>query len=85
MSIRLSRRGVMRLFTALAGSIGFASGARAEQKAGQAEAEYQDHPKGQQRCDICVNFQPPNQCAFVTGPIKPQGWCAYFAAREDAH
>jgi hypothetical protein len=51
----------------------------------QAEAQYQYHPKGQQRCEICLQFDPPTRCKIVQGPISAQGWCQYFAARENAH
>jgi hypothetical protein len=57
----------------------------AEQKVSQADAKYQDQPKGQQRCEICLQFQPPNACRIVEGPIGPKGWCQYFAAKENAH
>lgn len=59
--------------------------AAAEQKVSQADAKYQDQPKGQQRCEICLQFQPPNACRIVEGPISPKGWCQYFAAKENAH
>jgi hypothetical protein len=54
-------------------------------KDSKADAKYQDQPKGQQRCEICLNFQPPNACQFVESPISPKGWCQYFAAKENAH
>jgi hypothetical protein len=57
----------------------------AEQKVSQADAKYQDQPKGQQRCEICLQFQPPNTCRIVEGPIGREGWCQYFAAKENAH
>jgi hypothetical protein len=59
--------------------------AAAQQKVSQADAKYQDQPQGQQRCEICLNFQPPNACQFVESPISPKGWCQYFAAKENAH
>jgi hypothetical protein len=59
--------------------------AAAQQKVSKQEAKYQDRPKGQQRCEICVNFHPPDQCRFVQGPISKTGWCQFFAARENAH
>ena len=61
-----------------------ASGATAQERVGKAEARYQDQPRGQQRCEICLNFQPPNQCRLVEGRISPKGWCQFFAARENA-
>jgi hypothetical protein len=59
--------------------------APAQQKVSQADAKYQDQPKEQQRCEICLNFQTPNVCRFVESPISPKGWCQYFAAKENAH
>jgi len=64
---------------------GLSHSARADDKATKEQAKYQDHPNGQQRCEICVNFQPPNRCAFVQGDISPKGWCQFFAARDNAH
>jgi hypothetical protein len=55
--------------------------AAARQKIGQADAKYQDTPKGDQRCDGCISFQPPNACKFVQGDISPSGWCELFAAK----
>jgi hypothetical protein len=54
-------------------------------KINQADAHYQNQPKGQQRCEICLQFEPPNRCKIVQGPITPHGWCQFFAARENAH
>ena len=51
----------------------------------QKDALYQTHPKGPQRCQICLQFKPPNACKIIKGPITSQGWCQYFAARENAH
>ena len=51
----------------------------------QTDAQYQRFPKGPQRCQICLQFTPPDKCKIVQGPIFPQGWCQFFAARENAH
>jgi hypothetical protein len=51
----------------------------------KADAKYQDQPKGQQRCEICLQFLPPATCKIVQGPVTPHGWCQFFAARENAH
>jgi hypothetical protein len=81
----LSRRRMLGLLAA-AGGASLAGRAQAQNaKASHAEALYQDAPKGQQRCAICLNFEAPDQCRFVEGPISPQGWCQFFAARENAH
>ena len=83
---RISRRGV--LITGAAFSLGAAtaaavvSQAAAQQKISQADAKYQTTPKGNQRCDGCANFQPPNACKFVDGNISPGGWCQLFAAKS---
>jgi len=53
--------------------------ATAGQKITQADAKYQGTPKGDQRCDGCISFQPPNTCKFVQGDISPSGWCQLFA------
>jgi hypothetical protein len=50
----------------------------AQQKISQEDAKYQGTPKGQQQCDGCINFQPPNACKFVEGEINPGGWCQLF-------
>ncbi|MGE0259229.1 MAG: high potential iron sulfur protein [Alphaproteobacteria bacterium] len=84
----LSRRTVLgRMARAVVAVAAFAGTRRAaaQQKASKEEAKYQDHPKGQQRCEICVNFQPPGQCRFVAGAISQTGWCQFFAAKENAH
>jgi hypothetical protein len=56
-----------------------------EDKIKKPDAKYQDKPQGQQRCEICLNFQPPGTCKIVQGPIAPNGWCQFFAAKENAH
>jgi hypothetical protein len=44
-------------------------------KASKKAVGYKDSPKGNQRCDNCAPFQPPNGCRIVEGPVSPQGWC----------
>ena len=68
-----------------AAAAGASRRAAAQQKVSQMDAKYQDQPKGQQRCEICLQFQPPNACRIVEGPISPKGRCQYFAAKENAH
>lgn len=55
------------------------------EKIAHADAKYQPTPHGQQRCEICLQFEPPDHCKIVRGPISANGWCQYFAARENAH
>ena len=83
-SERMSRRAVLRqsaLALGAAASGLAASRAVAQTKISQDSAKYQAQPKGQQRCDNCVNFQPPNACKFVQGTISPSGWCLLYAAK----
>ena len=82
---RISRRLVLTTGAALslgaAATAAAGAPAAAQQKISQADAQYQATPKGDQRCDGCVNFQPPNACKFVDGNISPGGWCQLFAAK----
>jgi len=94
MSKRLSRRallesGGLAIGVLIAG--GATSRAVADEeikeadKIKQTDAHYQRFPKGPQRCQICLQYVPPDKCKIVQGPIFPQGWCQFFAARENAH
>jgi hypothetical protein len=84
----ISRRALVggaALAIGAAATISASTRAAAQQKVSQADAKYQDHPNGQQRCEICLNFRPPDACQFVESPISPKGWCQFFAAKENAH
>jgi len=57
-------------FTGTALALGAAAAAALLQAAGrrkisQGDAKYQNTPKGDQRRDGCISFQPPNACKFV--------------------
>ena len=94
MSKRLSRRA---LFEAGGLAIGvlLANGATSRavadeeikeaDKIKQTDAHYQRFPKGPQRCQICLQYLLPDKCKIVQGPIVPQGWCQFLAAKENAH
>jgi hypothetical protein len=92
--LRLVSRGSLLRFAGLALSVLAASGAplgtaadeeiKEADKIKHTDAHYQTHPNGQQRCEICLQFLPPGQCKIVQRPIVPQGWCQFFAARENA-
>jgi hypothetical protein len=81
---RISRRvvltGTALAFGTTAAATAFRQAA-AQVKIDQAVAKYQNAPKGDQRCDRCANFQPPNACKFVKGDISPSGWCQLFAPK----
>jgi hypothetical protein len=55
--------------------------AAAQSKVSKANAKYQDKPKGDQRCDGCVQFVAPDGCKVVDGKISPSGWCMLYAAK----
>ena len=81
---RISRRAALAGTALVLGAAAAAtevSQASAQQKISQADAKYQATPKDDQRCDGCVNFQPPNACKFVEGDISPSGWCQLFAPK----
>ncbi len=92
MSSNLSRRSLIAAFAvAVSASAGVAPTPPAEaevseaQKVSHADAKYQSTPNGQQRCEICLQFEPPDHCKIVRSPISANGWCQFFAARENAH
>lgn len=58
-----------------------ADGARAQGKAKQSLVQYQGKPKGNQQCDNCVQWAPPDSCKVVEGKIDPKGWCALYALK----
>jgi hypothetical protein len=81
---RISRRAALAGTVLVLGAAAAAtavSQASAQQKISQADAKYQATPKDDQRCDGCVNFQPPNACKFVEGDISPSGWCQLFVKK----
>jgi hypothetical protein len=93
MGVIVTRRGLLEgtLVTAATASTRLGLTARAEgepsetQKVTHADAKYQPMPNRQQRCEICLQFEPPDHCKIVRSPISATGWCQYFAARKNAH
>jgi hypothetical protein len=47
-------------------------------KTTQAQAEYQNTPKGMFSCANCTFFIKPRSCKVVSGDIDPKGWCKLF-------
>jgi hypothetical protein len=73
---KLTRREVLAAGLGLA-----ASSARADEppaKLPQADAQYQNTPKGMFSCAVCTFFLKPRSCKLVTGDISPTGWCKLF-------
>jgi hypothetical protein len=54
----------------------------AASKMSQQAVSYQSSPKGNQRCDNCALWQPPNACKSVDGNISPQGWCKIYVPKR---
>jgi hypothetical protein len=80
-----SRRAVLQQMATAAGAV-TALGLSANQAAAQAKVskkivEYQDQPKGNQRCDTCINFQAPSSCKVVEGEVGSQGWCKAYGPK----
>lgn len=51
-------------------------------KIDQSIVVYMTSDMGPFRCDNCVNWVDPNQCAVVTGVIDPAGCCNVFEAPQ---
>jgi len=81
-SARFSRRSLLLRVTSAAGAAAVLCAppivAVAAPKISKKAVAYQDHPEGEKRCDKCVQFQPPDACKMVEGPISPQGSCRIF-------
>ncbi len=56
--------------------------AAAQGRVPKAAAEYQDRPKADQHCALCVNFVAPDSCRIVQGTISPNGGCRFFARKS---
>jgi hypothetical protein len=52
--------------------------ASASIKISKTAVAYQDHPEGDKRCSKCLQYQAPDSCKMVDGPISPQGFCRIF-------
>jgi hypothetical protein len=81
---RNSRRAVLTGTALALGAVAVAtvvSQPAAQVKISQTTDNYQDTPKGDQRCEGCANFQPSNACKFVEGHVSPNGWCQLFVKK----
>jgi len=81
----LSRRSILAAAGCMVGASAAATltvtEAGAQAKVAQTSVAYQASPKGDQQCDNCIFFQPPNACKTVAGDIAPQGWCKIWAKK----
>lgn len=87
-SLDLSRRRLLHSAAFLAGAagalgvLGSPAGARAGPSIDPKSVAYQATPKGPDRCDNCLQWQSPNACKVVSGPIAPTGWCSIYAHKS---
>lgn len=85
---QLSRRVILRT-AALAGAstailgpiIGREGTATAQTKVPKTVVGYQDTPHDGQRCDNCLQFEPPSACKVVEGNVAPAGWCKVYVKK----
>ena len=81
-SAPLCRRALLRYALGAAGGVAIcnpiSNPATAAPKISKQAVAYQDHPDGDKRCEKCAQFQPPDACKMVEGPITPQGYCRLF-------
>ena len=78
-SIDISRRALLGYTAAFAVTVlGGIRGSRAQQKQSKQVAQYQDSPKGDQKCADCRFFIEGGSCQLVEGEISPNGWCTLF-------
>jgi hypothetical protein len=83
-----SRRQALTIAAGVAGAsltsaavvVGTSTPAKAA-KASQKIVKYQDTPKGDQRCENCVQFEAPSSCKTVDGTVAAQGWCMVYAKK----
>jgi High potential iron-sulfur protein len=88
-SLGISRRQVLTIAAGAAGAsvtgaaavIGTSTPAKAA-KAPQKIVKYQDTPKGEQRCENCVQFEAPSTCKTVDGTVSAQGWCMVYVKKQ---
>jgi hypothetical protein len=84
----ISRRQALTIAAGVAGAsvasaaavVGTSTPAQAA-KASQKIVKYQDTPKGDQRCENCVQFEAPSSCKTVDGTVAAQGWCMVYAKK----
>jgi hypothetical protein len=81
-STPLGRRALLRHALVAAGGVAIGCAplnpATAAPKISKKAVAYQDRPDGEKRCEKCAQFQPPDACKMVEGPISPQGSCRIF-------
>ena len=84
-SADISRRSLLMTATGVAAGAALVAStcqvSAAKAKRSLADVAYQDHPKGNERCDNCEPWIPPNGCRTVEGVVAAQGWCKIWVAK----
>jgi hypothetical protein len=78
--VSMSRRALLGSTTAMTALMilaGTGTG-RAQARMSKETAQYQDSPKGDQKCEGCRFFMEGGSCRLVEGEISPKGWCMLF-------
>ena len=76
---QMNRRASLGRSLALAAAaLAWPGASRAQQKMSKEAAQYQNSPKGNQRCADCRFFIEGGSCRLVEGEISPDGWCTLF-------
>lgn len=57
---------------------GCATSTKVQGQAPKADAQYQDHPSGLERCGTCKHFIPLAGCEIVAAPVQANGWCKSY-------
>ena len=78
--VPLCRRAFLQYAIDVAGGVAISCArlTAATPKISKKAVAYQDHPDGDKECAKCAQFQPPDACKMVEGPISPQGSCRIF-------
>lgn len=54
----------------------------ATKKVSQVSVHYQPQPKGELKCQDCVNFiAGSSTCKLVEGQVSPDGWCSLWTKK----
>jgi len=90
MDTNISRRTLLKGAAVLTGMalVSALTGKALAAKSAKAAMQYQDKPKGDQKCSNCTLFVPDKTatangtCQVVEGSISPQGWCTAYVKKS---
>src|ERR1700722_16048389 len=77
-ALTIAAGGAGAAVTSVAVVVGTSTPAQAA-KASQKIVKYQDTPKGDQRCENCVQFEAPSSCKTVEGTVTTHAKCTLDA------